>query len=1139
MWCKCQIDYLCTLPTDEDRRQALETLPPDLPATYIRILEIIDRDLAPKTTTLIKRALKWIATCNYTYNVLTLPALVHAISIDHNSPPKKLNVRAMPHEDDIIDWLGSLVRVNKAGNMLEFSHFTVKEFLESTPETVDSLVARQYLLRPNLDAAYLAQTCLAYLSLADFDFKHLVHNNMRLDVLCDQYPFYAHAAAKFPDYVCEAAGDIPDTVVLQRFFSLEATGPFASWAAFVVRNRYSIAGRDESWLFPLRPTWRPLHLAAFLLLSETVRRLLSQGATPAAATDYPASPLHLAISGPPRASEISTMELYEPDTIQPARMIDWDKSTVEKLVLQRVSVVQDLLRAGAEVNVLCRYKNKYSRRPELQLTPFTTAISYLHAEIAKILLESGADYTPTANGLGEEYSSLRRILAGLLTAIPDGPGCQVMEPRMLAFNETIGILLSLPEVDGVTRRSLAGRDAVEQVENDSNGIGSEGSTGQPLSNDVLMAAARTGSFELFDWAVLHDANLEARRHGHTAMCVAVRNEHSTIVAKLEERGASRFELCADGESPLVKAYRMGGFEYAASIFGIDSDLELSDAHRIEVLQDACSAENADLVEYMLVLGVDEAHEPCLTFDMDPPFAILRAAHDHGLVSRDYIRRAFAHAWHTGDRQVAQYLMTTGNVDDLFDETDVPKLTGETSEVFCEVARARVFNGPVWETLIEQAVNFDAIELQNLLITQSPGARWTDEKGNSLLHLACKNGDARVIELVLKTGVETDGENLDGLAPAHLAAIGHSQAALDLLVKYGADIASPDASNRTVLHFLLASLLAKYSVFSADHQAASLCSHLIEVGRVDPNVHENQNGGTALHQALSWNAAHTTTALLEGGSDPGSSDKLGYLPIHTAAWFGATDALLALMSSGLESTSPDTRSQRGWTALHVAAANGHSMTCKALLNAGAEINDTDPEGGTPLHLAACAGSNDTITTLLDAGAEIDRTTGRGLAAFSVAAQYGRCSAVLHLLGLRADPFVVDCDGLSALHQAARGGHTRVVSAMLKAGVFSDLNAQTHDGSTALHQAVFPSATTTRLLIEAGADVNVKDNSGATPLDLAVKHGNPGSQRHLRKAQARRSEDPGVRNSHKLACLAVSEGTNLKAAVGAPADAAESG
>jgi hypothetical protein len=77
---------------------------------------------------------------------MNLPSLAHAISKDHESPPKKLDVLAIPHEDDITDWLGSLVRFNESKNMLEFSHFTVKEFLESDPNTVKSIVARQYLV---------------------------------------------------------------------------------------------------------------------------------------------------------------------------------------------------------------------------------------------------------------------------------------------------------------------------------------------------------------------------------------------------------------------------------------------------------------------------------------------------------------------------------------------------------------------------------------------------------------------------------------------------------------------------------------------------------------------------------------------------------------------------------------------------------------------------------------------------------------------------------------------------------------------------------------------------------------------------------------------------------------------------------
>ncbi|CAI4214336.1 unnamed protein product [Parascedosporium putredinis] len=40
-WVACQLDYLCELSTDRQRREAMKSLPPTLPETYIRILERI------------------------------------------------------------------------------------------------------------------------------------------------------------------------------------------------------------------------------------------------------------------------------------------------------------------------------------------------------------------------------------------------------------------------------------------------------------------------------------------------------------------------------------------------------------------------------------------------------------------------------------------------------------------------------------------------------------------------------------------------------------------------------------------------------------------------------------------------------------------------------------------------------------------------------------------------------------------------------------------------------------------------------------------------------------------------------------------------------------------------------------------
>ncbi|KAF2808625.1 uncharacterized protein BDZ99DRAFT_572456 [Mytilinidion resinicola] len=59
-WAKLQVDYLSRLPNDRERRKALRSLPPDLPATYVRILESIDSHYPEQTRVYIRRALKWL-----------------------------------------------------------------------------------------------------------------------------------------------------------------------------------------------------------------------------------------------------------------------------------------------------------------------------------------------------------------------------------------------------------------------------------------------------------------------------------------------------------------------------------------------------------------------------------------------------------------------------------------------------------------------------------------------------------------------------------------------------------------------------------------------------------------------------------------------------------------------------------------------------------------------------------------------------------------------------------------------------------------------------------------------------------------------------------------------------------------------
>ena len=60
MWVRAQINYLQLLPDDIEKQRALEKLPPDLPQTYVRILETIDGIYPEQTTKYIQRLLIWL-----------------------------------------------------------------------------------------------------------------------------------------------------------------------------------------------------------------------------------------------------------------------------------------------------------------------------------------------------------------------------------------------------------------------------------------------------------------------------------------------------------------------------------------------------------------------------------------------------------------------------------------------------------------------------------------------------------------------------------------------------------------------------------------------------------------------------------------------------------------------------------------------------------------------------------------------------------------------------------------------------------------------------------------------------------------------------------------------------------------------
>lgn len=166
---------------------------------------------------------------------------------------------------------------------------------------------------------------------------------------------------------------------------------------------------------------------------------------------------------------------------------------------------------------------------------------------------------------------------------------------------------------------------------------------------------------------------------------------------------------------------------------------------------------------------------------------------------------------------------------------------------------------------------------------------------------------------------------------------------------------------------------------------------------------------------------------------------------------------------------------GLTPLCYAAAKGHKEVVELLIKYGANIKASC----IPLIRAAEAGYADIVQLLLDHGAKDN--------IFEVS-YLGMVNEIEKLL--EKNPSLIrarDKGGwtATALHCAARGGAKEACQLLIEKGAYVDGRTKDNKLTPLMVAAEKGHTQVCGLLLDNGADVNAKDNSGKTPLALALE------------------------------------------------------
>jgi ankyrin repeat protein len=948
-WVSCQLEILRRC-FPSSIRDTLASLPKTLDATYEHTLLGIDEE----KWQFAHRMFQCLAVSLRPLRAEELAEIL-AVQFDPGALPRfHADWRLGDAEEAVLSACSSLITVvNVDGfRVVQFAHFSVKEFLTSDRLSPTTENLSRYHIVPHFSHTTLAHASLSVLLELD---DRTDEENIR------NYPLADYAARHWLDH-CQF-GNVTTAIQNATKCLFDRARPYFSAWIWI----YDI---DDPWRssrptkHPEQPEATPLYYGILCGFPWLTGHLIATYPEDVNTREgYYGTPLLATI----RKEDVNVASSsHLPHGASANDMLNGGTSLLDgKSHSGRIEIVQLLLEHGADVNL----PNEEGESPLY----WASAVGIL--QIVRLLVEWGADLfpqnqydrTPVKMASHHGHLDVVRLLidTGADFDSPDNEGWTPLHSASRQGHLNIVELL------------LEHGAAIEQ---------------QNCKKETpLHLACKNGKLEISHLLVERGADVHSRSEdGWTTLHMASYQGHLNVVQFLIDCGADVDARHNQGWTSLHWAAQEGYPSVVESLIEHGADIHKKSHTQVTPLNMASACGRLEIVRLLVEHGAD--------------------VHSR----RDDLWTPLKSASHDGHSDVVRFLINSGADVNAYDHEGWTPLHSASRQGHFKIVESLIQAGADvhqqnhnQETPLDLASASGELGISQLLVRQGAYMECRDVNGWTPLKTASHYGHLDVVQLLIDSGADLNPHDNQGWTPLHAAAYNGHLDVVELLLSRGACFSIRDDGDRTALDLASENGNSEVANFLFEHMAASVSPLVDDVANAIPSTDIRQNAPPSIvnsppsdsewEDVSSFDSEQCSVyaasrdgqldmvrSLLDSGYDVNDWNTSRETALEVASSLGNLEIARLLIERGAD---VDSRDRDGWTPLMMALACGQLEAMRLLLDYGADVNARRRDGKTPLHCASFNGIFETVKLLLERGANVDIRNRDGQTPMQVAIQQG--------------------------------------------------------------------------------------------------------------------------------------------------------